>query len=278
MDGFTAALLAASRRTAATPAVTASPAELVANGEPGAFILPGTEWTDLYEETTGASATTPASVGGPVGTIHDLVTDSYWTVAADADRLTLRQDGGGRRYLDIPSGRAPMRVLKPALVSHDHGVLLVAVVENTSPGQNWVNIKQDHVGGAFPDHDAVHLGWALGGTQGFAAREPTGWNNDHVVTDPSWAKPANSGRFRLAGWWEGAGTPNRARLDGGPVAVGSLDIAGGDYGFDAHLALGCSGNQTSTEPFRLWGLVVVRDYTAERLTLAESLVEDATDG
>ena len=55
----------------------------------------------LKQERTGASATTPAGVGDPVGSIRNLGTLGGWaTATADSRRMILRQTGGGKYYLE----------------------------------------------------------------------------------------------------------------------------------------------------------------------------------
>lgn len=53
-----------------------------------------------FQERTGASATTPAGVGNPVGSIRNLGTLGGWAMApTDATRMILRQSGG-KYYLE----------------------------------------------------------------------------------------------------------------------------------------------------------------------------------
>jgi hypothetical protein len=59
---------------------------LVANGESAVFFLPGTAFGISYQERTGASATTPAGIGDPVGTYRDLITLRYIIAPSDAAR------------------------------------------------------------------------------------------------------------------------------------------------------------------------------------------------
>lgn len=77
----------------------AFPASLFANGEKGWCLLPGTEFAATFQERTGASATTPAGNGDPVGTFHDLVTGLYFSPSADA-RRAIYTVASGKTYLD----------------------------------------------------------------------------------------------------------------------------------------------------------------------------------
>ncbi len=55
----------------------------------------------LKQERTGSSATTPAGVGDPVGSIQNLGTLGGWAMAEDdSRRMILRQTGGGKYYLE----------------------------------------------------------------------------------------------------------------------------------------------------------------------------------
>ena len=71
-----------------------NPESLFANGEVGMTLLPGTEYTTLFQERTGASATTVAGVGDPVGTVRCNITGRYAVAAGDDGRPTLIDDGG----------------------------------------------------------------------------------------------------------------------------------------------------------------------------------------
>lgn len=58
----------------------------------------------LKQERTGGSATTPAGVGDPVGSIQNLGTAGGWATApSDSARMILRQTGGGKYYLEADS-------------------------------------------------------------------------------------------------------------------------------------------------------------------------------
>jgi hypothetical protein len=63
-------------------------------GTTGMWFLPGTEYGECFQERTGASATTPAGNGNPLGTYHCLITDQYLTsLTSDDQRPILRSDG-----------------------------------------------------------------------------------------------------------------------------------------------------------------------------------------
>lgn len=66
---------------------------LFASGEKGFNVYPGTAITKLYQEITGASATTPAGVGDYVGTVYDTVTGIYLTASNSTRRPTLQNSG-----------------------------------------------------------------------------------------------------------------------------------------------------------------------------------------
>jgi hypothetical protein len=75
---------------------------LFAGGKDGGFYgFPYEPGVGLYQERTGAAATTPSMVGDPVGTIIDKSGNGRHRVAsADAARPILRQDGNGLYYLE----------------------------------------------------------------------------------------------------------------------------------------------------------------------------------
>lgn len=55
----------------------------------------------LFQERTGASATVPAGVGDPVGTIANKgALGGYAVAPADSERMILRQNGSGKYYLE----------------------------------------------------------------------------------------------------------------------------------------------------------------------------------
>lgn len=62
-------------------------------GNGGAAILPDTIYGVMYTERTGASAATVSDVDDPVGTYHDLITDTYFIAPSDATRPVFRSDG-----------------------------------------------------------------------------------------------------------------------------------------------------------------------------------------
>ena len=63
-------------------------------------VLDYTDPTIMYEEITGASATTPASVDGPVGAVAHTVNGYYSVAPTNAKRPILRYDGS-RYYLEF---------------------------------------------------------------------------------------------------------------------------------------------------------------------------------
>lgn len=77
-----------------------SPASLFGGGAKGAY-FDISDLSTLFEERTGASATTPASVDGVVGTVLDKSgNDNHITAPSDAARPILRQ-AGDLYYLDF---------------------------------------------------------------------------------------------------------------------------------------------------------------------------------
>lgn len=67
---------------------------LIASGKIISAELPGTPYGISYQERTGASATTVAGDGDPVGTWHDLISDTYRTAPTDdTTRPLLKTDG-----------------------------------------------------------------------------------------------------------------------------------------------------------------------------------------
>lgn len=77
-----------------------NPADLFASGEDGTFIN-ANDLSTVFQERTGASATTPSTVGDPVGTILDQSGNgTHWTAPADNQRPTL-ETSGGLYYLDF---------------------------------------------------------------------------------------------------------------------------------------------------------------------------------
>lgn len=76
-------------------------ATLFSNGQNGFAFAPWKNDT-LFQERTGASATTPAGVGDPVGTMKDVSGNGLYAVAtADGKRGVLRQTGGGLYYIEF---------------------------------------------------------------------------------------------------------------------------------------------------------------------------------
>lgn len=70
-------------------------------GKRGYALCPWVAGT-LFQERTGAAATTPCAVGDPVGTIKDISGNGWYaTASTDAKRGILRQDAGGRPYIEL---------------------------------------------------------------------------------------------------------------------------------------------------------------------------------
>ena len=81
--------------------------EDVLDGQWGCAVLPGTAHTLLYQERTGASATTPADADGdPVGTIHDLISGITITMPSD-DARPLYRVAGGVHWLECRPDASP---------------------------------------------------------------------------------------------------------------------------------------------------------------------------
>jgi hypothetical protein len=76
-----------------------TPATLFSRGVGGTWFDPS-DLSTLFQERTGAAATTPSAVGEPVGTMLDKgVWGHHATAPSDAERPLLQQDGNGKYYL-----------------------------------------------------------------------------------------------------------------------------------------------------------------------------------
>lgn len=83
----------------ARPAVGVLPSALFAGGAGGAWLDPS-DLTTLFQERTGASATTASGVGDPVGTVLDKSGNSNHGIAPSDDaRPVLQKDSAGHYYL-----------------------------------------------------------------------------------------------------------------------------------------------------------------------------------
>lgn len=77
-----------------------TPAALFSSGEAGVW-LDAQDLSTMKQETTGASATTAAAVGSPVGSIQSKVGGYWFTAPSASARPTLRQAGNGDYYLEF---------------------------------------------------------------------------------------------------------------------------------------------------------------------------------
>lgn len=81
------------RSDAGSGAAAFNPASLFGGGEQGVIYDPSDAAT-MFQERTGASATTPSGANGPIGTAKDLSpNNNYATNSQDALRPTLRNSG-----------------------------------------------------------------------------------------------------------------------------------------------------------------------------------------
>lgn len=78
-----------------------------------AALIGDTTRTQCYTERTGASATTVAAHGDPVGTVADLLTGRYWIAPSDAAR-PLFQVSGSYSYLQGDGVDDALRMTLPA--------------------------------------------------------------------------------------------------------------------------------------------------------------------
>lgn len=106
----------------------------------------------LFVERTGASATTPASINGPVGTMLDKHGTRHATAPSDAARPILRQSGG-LHYLEFDGVDDCFAYDGTGLVGIDF-TLVTGILQRTSPGFERV------LGGtASAPNQNMHCGW-----------------------------------------------------------------------------------------------------------------------
>lgn len=131
-----------------TGAAAFTPASLFASSEDGGWWDPS-DLTSVFQERTGASATTAASVGDPVGTILDLSGNAnHMTAAADAERPILRQDGSNNYYLEFDGTDDALSTSMTGLSSSS--MVMTGIYIDTSKSQHVLHRGQSS-GFYFPN-------------------------------------------------------------------------------------------------------------------------------
>lgn len=168
-----------------------------AGGKRGFAICP---WmlNTLFQERTGALATTPAGVGGPVGTMASLVNGWYATAVSDAKRGVLRQVGG-LYYIEMDGTDDCYRITSLTLGTSQYEWL---ATEQTS-GQRFM---MEHGAGAYGTADGhAFYGtgngpWAMqrGGSAHYA--DPGGiavnWADGRHINERSYVALTGGSYFR----------------------------------------------------------------------------------
>ncbi len=121
------------------------------SGVTGYAFAPSDPYTVLYQERTGASATTLAGVGDPVGTVYCRRTGNYLIAGSDTTRMTVGQDANGFKYLqaDTTDDALYCTTINLASQTFDTGLsydaapqLFMALSSNGDPN-SWVGIGQN---------------------------------------------------------------------------------------------------------------------------------------
>jgi hypothetical protein len=101
------------------------------------------QWVDLdaadvlFEEWAGQAPATPATVGGPVGTVRNLGTrGGYWRAPDASTRPTLRETGG-KKYLEFEGAQRLQWLGYPMLLACGYHVFLDVEERSTGGGTIW---------------------------------------------------------------------------------------------------------------------------------------------
>lgn len=157
----------------------------------------------MRQERTGASATTPVSVGDPVGSIKNRGTSGGWaTATADDRRPILRQDATGRYYLEfdgindflvldgVPIDFAKLNLyvgFKCLTAGYAKGIVSLAPFDTSGAGYNNAFTLQQVSTDTIPVDIGVQTGQSPNALQ--AALQGTQPERAHVV---EWRKTANA--------------------------------------------------------------------------------------
>ncbi len=106
------------------------PTRLFRSGEKGFCLLPGTHYGRMYQERTGAAATTLCSPDDPVGTYHDLITGLYATAPSDTARPTYRSSAG-LHWLDFDGSNDTLSVSSIDMSGTGNASVFTAVAKGT---------------------------------------------------------------------------------------------------------------------------------------------------
>ena len=160
--------------------VTAFLAQIYAGGKRGYSFAPWMPGT-LFQERTGAAATTPCAVGDPVGTIKDISGNGWYaTATTDAKRGILRQDAGGRPYIELDGTDDSYRIASLILTTSqyewiafnqtnvakflfmEHGANAFGSAGHFLNGTNNAAWMMNRTGSGLAQYDNGNAGWANG--------------------------------------------------------------------------------------------------------------------
>ena len=133
----------------------------------------------LFQERTGASASTPAQVGDPVGTILDKSGNgNHATAPSDGARPTLTKDALGNPYLDFDASASQQMELPHGSIPDPDGDFTVSCVASNDDTTNagfWSNGRFEtgqsntiRTGGGAGDPHYLHFIWGNSVTVGAA--------------------------------------------------------------------------------------------------------------
>lgn len=114
--------------------------DIFSGGQNG-FAIAAWKLNTLFQERTGASASTPAGIGDPVGTIADVSGNGkYATAAGDSKRGILRQTGDGLYYIEMDG--------------LDDSYLISSLTLGTEQYE-WIGLEQTNGSPWFSEHSAT---------------------------------------------------------------------------------------------------------------------------
>lgn len=266
---FSAGAVAVSQ-VAAVNVTPASGAFTPADLSPSVWYDPS-DLSTLFQERTGASATTAASVGDPVGTVLDKSGNDYHATApSDAARPTLQQTVGGEYFLDFDGTDDSMSTASTVDLSSTDKVTIFAGMRRdttsvyifyelsdfaTSASQTGTFYKACNFGGR--EQEAYARGDAANNRQ-YAEYQTATTPNLTVATDVH----------------DISGDSSIIRINGTQEDENTLEKGAGNFRNDT-LYIGAQNNSSFYFNGRLYGLIIMPALaTAQQLSDAESWMAD----
>lgn len=187
-----ASIFAASQFFGVGPgSVLIDPREAVLDMNPAFMVEIRPDNGTLFVERTGAGATTPAVVDGPVGTIKSLSGAVYATAAADGNRAVLRQDGT-KYYLEV-DGVNDYYTVAPT-VDLGSSFWFCGAMRCTTDGRRPFGLSSDSRFVVYNDNAYGWRSYTSAGASGQTVAPGT-VTADHILT---WQRPSDAtanGRF-----------------------------------------------------------------------------------